>query len=90
MIAPSTLDALAEVANALGFTLHRHAFAVDIGIDGDYAQLATRHGRCRLGSDPNFHTNPVEFEGTPRECAAFLIGWRERGVQTFVKRARLP
>lgn len=69
MIAPMTMDALAEVARALGFDLRRAAHAVPIGVDFDRAKEQTQFALLR-GSE-------VAFDGTSRECAAFLIGWRD-------------
>lgn len=77
-----TLDALEEIANVLGFVLYTRAYVRSIGLDAEFVPIATGHGMCRLGSDPKIHATPIEFEGTPRECAAFLIGWRDRGAQT--------
>jgi hypothetical protein len=77
MIAPVDLDALEALANALGFTMQRRAWFVDVGIDAGRAELASGGMKCRLGSDLDRHPEAYEFEGTPRECAAYLIGWRD-------------
>ncbi len=69
MIAPATMDALADVALALGFELRRAQLAVPGGIDFDRAQEQTQFTLVRGGE--------VAFDGTSRECAAFLIGWRD-------------
>ncbi len=69
MIAPMTMDALAEVAVALGFELRRAPLAVPGGIDFDLAKEQTQFALVRGGE--------VAFDGTSRECAAFLIGWRD-------------
>jgi hypothetical protein len=76
-----TISALSEIANAAGFVLHTRAIVQSVGIDADVVEFATTHFMCRLGSDPSRHLTPVEFEGTPRECAAFLIGWADRAAQ---------
>jgi len=69
MIAPATMDALADVARALGFELRRAEHAKPLGIDYDRAQEQTQFALLRGGE--------VEFDGTARECSAFLIGWRD-------------
>ena len=69
MIAPMTMDALADVARALGFELRRAAQAVPVGIDFDRAKEQTQFALLR-GEE-------VAFDGTARECTAFLIGWRD-------------
>jgi hypothetical protein len=69
MIAPMTMDALADVALALGFELRRAEQAVPVGIDYDRAKEQTQFALLRGGE--------VAFDGTSRECAAFLIGWRD-------------
>jgi len=69
MMAPATMDALADVARALGFELRRAAHAVPIGVDFDRAQEQTQFALLRGGE--------VAFDGTSRECSAFLIGWRD-------------
>jgi len=63
------MDALADVAHALGFEFRRAAQAVPIGIDFDRAQEQTQFALLR-GAE-------VAFDGTARECSAFLIGWRD-------------
>ena len=78
MIAPLTMDALCQMANALGFTIQKNISArKDIGIDEDRTPFASHHGRLRLGSDISQHAVELEFEGTARECNAFLIGFRD-------------
>jgi hypothetical protein len=69
MIAPMTMDALADVARALGFEFRRAAHAVPVGVDFDRAREQTQFALLRGGQ--------VEFDGTARECSAFLIGWRD-------------
>ena len=69
MIAPMTMDALADVARALGFELRRAVQAVPVGIDFDRAKEQTQFALLRGGE--------VAFDGTARECSAFLIGWRD-------------
>lgn len=70
MIAPATMDALAEVARALGFELRRAPLGKPIGVDYDRASEQMQFALMdRLGQ--------VAFDGTSRECAAFLIGWRD-------------
>lgn len=69
MIAPATMDALADVAKALGFELRRAEHAIPVGIDYDRAKEQTQFALLRGGQ--------VEFDGTARECSAFLIGWRD-------------
>lgn len=72
MIAPMTIEALVDLARALGFDLVARG-AVPVGIDADRAteqpQYALFRSRARAVG--------VEFDGTARECAAFLIGWRD-------------
>jgi hypothetical protein len=63
------MDALADVADALGFELRRAPLAVPVGIDFDRAQEQTQFVLMRGGE--------VAFDGTARECSAFLIGWRD-------------
>lgn len=70
MIAPASMDALAEVARALGFELRRSELAVPVGIDYDRAKEQMQFALV----DRN---DQVTFDGTSRECAAFLIGWRD-------------
>ncbi|HSX22869.1 MAG TPA: hypothetical protein VLE97_08870 [Gaiellaceae bacterium] len=69
MIAPATMDALADVVRALGFELRRSAHAVPVGVDFDRAKEQTQFALLR--------GDEVEFDGTARECSAFLIGWRD-------------
>jgi hypothetical protein len=69
VIAPATMDALADVACALGFELRRAPEAVPIGVDFDRAQEQMQFALVRGGE--------VAFDGTSRECAAFLVGWRD-------------
>lgn len=69
MIAPATMDALADVTRALGFELRRAEHAVPVGIDFDRAKEQTQFALLRGGE--------VVFDGTARECSAFLIGWRD-------------
>jgi hypothetical protein len=64
-----TMDALADVARALGFELRRAVQAVPVGIDFDRAKEQTQFALLRGGE--------VAFDGTARECSAFLIGWRD-------------
>lgn len=68
MNAPSSMDALADVARALGFDLRRAEHAVPEGVDYDRAKEQTQFTLSRGGQ--------IEFDGTARECSAFLIGWR--------------
>lgn len=69
MIAPATMDALADVARALGFEFRRAEHAVPVGVDFDRAKEQTQFALLRGGQ--------IEFDGTARECSAFLIGWRD-------------
>lgn len=69
MNAPATMDALADVAKALGFELRRAAQAVPLGVDFDRAREQAQFAL--------FHGDMIAFDGTSRECAAFLIGWRD-------------
>jgi len=69
VIAPATMDVLADVAHALGFELRRAPEAVPSGVDFDRSQEQTQFALVRGGE--------VAFDGTSRECAAFLIGWRD-------------
>src|SRR5262249_18474422 len=69
VIAPESMDALADVARALGFDLRRAEHAVPVGIDYDRAQEQTQFVLLRGGE--------IEFDGTATGCAAFLIGWRD-------------
>jgi len=66
------MDALAEVARALGFELRRSEHAVPLGIDFDRAKEQTQFALVSSGSG-----GQIAFDGTARECAAFLIGWRD-------------
>jgi hypothetical protein len=68
-MAPMSMDALADVAQALGFELRRAEHAVPIGIDFDRAREQTQFALL--------HGGEVAFDGTARECSAFLIGWRD-------------
>ena len=63
------MDALADVARALGFELRRAPEATPGGVDFDRAQEQTQFALV--------HGSEVAFDGTSRECAAFLIGWRD-------------
>jgi hypothetical protein len=72
VIAPATLDAVMAVADALGFTMFHHA-SKDIGIDAGSNEGEVHQMRYRL----NCRSTRLEFDGTARECAAFLIGWRD-------------
>jgi hypothetical protein len=69
MIAPESMDALADVARALGFELRRAEHAVPVGIDYDRAKEQTQFALLLEGE--------IAFDGTARECSAFLIGWRD-------------
>jgi hypothetical protein len=69
MIAPMTMDALADIAQALGFELRRAPLSVPVGVDFDRAKDETQFALL--------HAGKVAFDGTARECAAFLIGWRD-------------
>jgi hypothetical protein len=69
VIAPATMDALADVARALGFELRRAEHAIPVGVDFDRAQEQTQFALVRGGE--------IAFDGTARECSAFLIGWRD-------------
>lgn len=69
MIAPATMDALADVARALGFELRRAKHAVPGGVDFDRAQQETQFALLRGGE--------IAFDGTARECSAYLVGWRD-------------
>lgn len=70
MIAPMTTEALADVARALGFTLvNRDGVAVPIGVDYELARTQPQYALLR--------GDEVAFDGTARECSAFLIGWRD-------------
>lgn len=69
MNAPATMDALADVARALGFELRRAPEATPGGIDFDRSKEQTQFALVRGGE--------VAFEGTSRECSAFLIGWHD-------------
>lgn len=69
MNAPMTMDALADVARALGFELRRAEHAVPAGVDYDRAKEQTQFGL--------FCDGQIVFDGTSRECSAFLIGWRD-------------
>ena len=70
MIAPASMDALAEIARALGFELRRSEHAVPVGIDYDRAKEQMQFALVNCNDQ-------VAFDGTSRECAAFLIGWRD-------------
>ena len=69
MIAPATTDALADVTRALGFELRPSPLAAPIGVDEDVAGEQPQYAIFRGGE--------VVFDGTARECSAFLIGWRD-------------
>ena len=69
MIAPMSMDALADVARALGFEFRRAEHAVPVGVDFDRAKEQMQFALLRGGE--------VAFDGTARECSAFLIGWRD-------------
>lgn len=75
MIAPATMDALADVAVALGFELRRATHAAPMGVDFDRSQEQTQFALVRDGE--------VAFDGTARECSAFLIGWRDLRTQVL-------
>ena len=75
MIAPQTMDALADVAKALGFELRRATHAVPMGVDFDRSQEQTQFALLRDGE--------IAFDGTARECSAFLIGWRDLRTQVL-------
>jgi hypothetical protein len=80
VIAPESMEALTEVAKALGFEFHGHVLGKPIGIDYDRAQEQVQCALLREGA--------VQFDGTARECAAFLIGWRDRGRMLLRELAR--
>lgn len=69
MNAPESMDALAEAARTLGFELRRTPNAKPAGVDYDRAHEQTQFALCR--------GDGVAFDGTARECAAYLIGWRD-------------
>lgn len=70
MIAPMTAEGVANVARALGFTLvGRDGIAFPEGVDAAHAAEQKQYALLR--------GDLVEFDGTARECAAFLIGWRD-------------
>jgi hypothetical protein len=75
VIAPLTMDALADVARALGFELRRAPLGKPIGIDYDRASEQTQFGLYR--------GDVIAFDGTSRECAAYLIGWRDLRAQAL-------
>lgn len=71
MIAPTTIEALSDVARALGFDLvELKCLVTAIGIDADSTMSLRWFRLVSRGGDP-------AFDGTARECAAFLIGWRD-------------
>jgi hypothetical protein len=69
VIAPESMDALADVARALGFELRRAEHSVPVGVDYDRAKEQSQFALLRGGQ--------VAFDGTARECSAFLVGWRD-------------
>ncbi len=70
MIAPLTIEALADVARVLGFEMvPRDGVEAPIGIGYDTPAGQAEYGLLRA--------HEIEFDGTARECAAFLIGWRD-------------
>jgi hypothetical protein len=70
MIAPMTVEVRTDVARALGFELaSRDSVAVPIGVDS-YAAAVQSQYALLCGDE-------VAFDGTARECSAFLIGWRD-------------
>lgn len=71
MIAPATLEALRDVAIALGFQLVDRDFVKSIGIDEEHAPTP------RMWYAIEHRLVGILFEGTARECAAFLIGYRD-------------
>jgi len=75
MIAPASMDALADVARALGFDLRRSPLAKPVGVDYDRASEQTQFGLYR--------GDVIAFDGTSRECAAYLIGWRDLRAQAL-------
>jgi hypothetical protein len=70
-----TMDALADVARALGFELRRAPLGKPIGIDYDRASEQTQFGLYR--------GDVIAFDGTSRECSAYLIGWRDLRAQAL-------
>ena len=72
MIAPATIEALRDVAMALGFDLVKRDYVRTIGIDEEDDPIGTRTWHAI--EHPLIGT---VFEGTARECAAFLIGYRD-------------
>jgi len=75
VIAPATMDALADVARAFGFELRRAPAAKPIGIDYDRA--------CEQTQFALYRGDQIVFDGTSRECAAYLIAWRDLRAQTL-------
>ncbi len=75
MIAPMTIEVITDTARSLGFTLvSRDGRAFPEGIDA--ARAAEQKQYALLCGDPaGYHE--VKFDGTARECSAFLIGWRD-------------
>jgi hypothetical protein len=75
VIAPMTAEAVGDVARALGFTIvSRDGVAFPEGVDA--ARAAEQRQYALLRGDPaGYHE--VVFDGTARECSAFLIGWRD-------------
>jgi hypothetical protein len=70
VIAPLTIEALTDVARSMGFELApRDGLAVPLGIDFEVARARAQYALLR--------GDVVEFDGTARECSAFLIGWRD-------------
>ena len=70
MIAPMTVEGVADVARPLGFTLvSRDGLAFPEGVDAARAAEQKQYALTRVSQ--------VLFDGTVRECAAFLIGWRD-------------
>lgn len=68
MTASMTIEALVDVARSLGFELVcRDGLTVPIEGGSQYSLL---------------RAHEVEFDGTVRECSAFLMGWRD--LQTRV------
>jgi len=63
------MDALADVAKALGFELRKAPLASPLGVDYDRASEQTQFALYR--------GDQIAFDGTSRECAAYLIAWRD-------------
>jgi hypothetical protein len=71
VIAPGTIEALGDGARALGFQLIERDDVKSIGVDAE--QIGTPRTWYAI-EHPLVGT---VFEGTSRECSAFLIGYRD-------------